>query len=220
VGGFQSLFAGLNWLARLIGTDPVPLAARIVLAALLATAGVYKMRHPLIAAAAAVNFRAIPRPWRTAGTALGLAETVGAVLLLAPIPTVAFVGCVMAGALSAGYVAVTARALSAEARFPCNCLPGFGADISRATLARAIAMLGAAIIGVTEPFRGTPVAIGSVLPALGLAAAAVGVPLASYTAVGAWRSYRAAAAEVDWAWVLAVRGGYAATPARRDSEAR
>lgn len=218
MGGFHHMFGGLTGLAHLVRTDPIPLAARLTLAAVLATAGLYKLRHPLIAASAAVNFRVIRHPWRIAGTALGLAETFVAALLVIPVHMAALVGCVAAGVLSAGYVAVTAKALGAAERFPCQCLPGLVGDVSPATLARAIAMVIAAGIGCLGPASGDDVAAHSILPAVGLAVACLGLPLAAAAANGAWRSYRLVMADVDWEWVLAVRGGYAALPTPRNPE--
>lgn len=214
MGGFRYLFDGLAGLGRLLGTDPVPLAARLALAGLLATAGMYKLRHPLIAAATAVNFRVIAHPWRAAGYALGLAETLAAVLLLLPAPAV-FAGCAWAGVLSAGYVVVTARALRAHERFPCGCLPG-GGDVSALTLARALAMAGAAIVGALGPAGGHTVDGSAVLPGVGLAAAFLGLPLAVFAATAAWRQYRRLIAETDWEWVIAVRTGHVAVAADRD----
>lgn len=218
MGGFQHLFGGLRGLVRLLAIDPLPLAARLTLAAVLATAGLYKLRHPLIAASAAVNFRVIRRPRRIAGIVLGLAEMFVAALLVMLVPTVALVGCAAAGALSVGYVAVTARALGAAERFPCQCLPGLVGDVSPATLVRAIAMAIAAVIGSLGPASSAHVAAHSILPAAGIAIACLGLPLAATAANGAWRSYRTVIADVDWEWVLAVRGGYAALPTPRNSQ--
>ncbi len=220
MGGFRHLYEGLAELGRLLGTGPVSLAARVAVAALLAASGVYKLRHPLVAAAAAVNFRVIPHPWKAAGLLLGLAETLVATALLAPVRLIALAGSASAGVLAAGYVVVTARALRAGRKFPCHCLPGLAGDVSAATLLRALAMVLAAGIGAVGPAVGATATTSYVVPAVGLAVASIGIPLAVFDAVVAWRLYRRLVAETDWEWVLAAGAGRIAEPVRREQEAR
>ena len=209
MGGFDLLIDGLASLGRGLGAGTVPLAARLALAAILGVAGVYKIRHPLVAAAAAVNFRVIRRPVKAAGRLLGQAEAGVAVALVLPVAPIALAGSVAAAGLALGYAAITARALRAGRTFPCNCLPGLVGDMSMATLIRALAMVLAAVVGALGPATG---ALGSVPPAAGLAVAAIGIPLAAYGATSAWRAYRRLIAETDWTWVLAARAGQIYVP--------
>jgi hypothetical protein len=215
VGGFELLSAWLAELWRWLGSDQVSLAARLALAALFVAAGGYKVRHPFVAATVMVNFRVIRRASKAAGALLGWAEVAVAALLLAPVAAVAVAGCAAAGLFAAAYVVVTARALRAGERFPCNCLPGLTGEVSRASVARAVAMVVAAVCGALAPFRGVTYSSDAVLDAVVLAAAAIGVPLAVSVAVTAWRSYRTVMADADWEWILAVRTGRVAVPDRR-----
>jgi hypothetical protein len=214
--GFRQLYGDLT---TLVGIGTISLAARLALAALLAASGVYKIRHPLVAAAAAVNFRVIPHPWKTAGFLLGLTETLVAASLLIPVRPVALAGSVAAGGLATGYVVVTGRALRAGRTFPCHCLPGLVGDVSAATLLRALAMVVAATVGAAGPVLGSTVTAASAVSAAGLAVASIGIPLAVFDAVVAWRSYSRLVKETDWVWVLAARAGQIAAPENRTQEA-
>jgi uncharacterized membrane protein YphA (DoxX/SURF4 family) len=215
VDGFELLSAGLAELWRWLGSDQVSLAARLALAALFAAAGAHKVRHPFVAATALVNFRVTRRASKAAGALLGWTEVAVAALLLAPVAAVAVAGCAAAGLLSAVYVVVTAKAVHAGERFPCDCLPGLTGEVSRASVARAVAMLIAAVGGAVAPLRGVTYPGDGMLDSVAIAAAGIGVPLAVSVAVTAWRSYRAVLANADWEWILAVRTGRVAVPERR-----
>ena len=132
MGGFRVLLDWFAYLGQTLGLATTSLAARVALAALLGAAGIDKLRHPRIAAVAAINFRVIPRPWKAFGTLIGLGESAIAAAQLVPVDAVAAAGAVAAGCLSLGYVFVLGRALLAGRRFPCDCLPGLvgneGAD--------------------------------------------------------------------------------------------
>jgi uncharacterized membrane protein YphA (DoxX/SURF4 family) len=202
VGGFRLLYQGFADLLSAATADPVPLSARIALAAVFAAAGTYKVRHPLVAAQAMVNFRVLASARKHMGRLLGVGETLIALTLLAPVAAVAFVGCAAAGSLSVGYVVVTVNALRRGDRFPCRCLPGLGGDVSPATLTRACAMVVGSAIGLVGPVRGAAVEAEQLVPATALAVAAVGFPLACVAARTGWRSYRSLLAATDWSWVL------------------
>jgi hypothetical protein len=217
MGGFALLLHAVAGLGRAIGMGTGSLAARLAVAVVLAVAGGYKLRHPLIAAVAAVNFRVVPRPWKAVGRLLGAAEVVVAAALITPVVAVAAVGALAAGVLGIGYVAVVGAALAADRRFPCNCLPGLVGDVSVATLARALAIIAGAALGLAGPLTG---ALGAPLPAAGLALAFLGLPLAGFGVVLAWGSYRAARRDTDWTWVLAARNGQVFVPPKQISERR
>jgi len=204
-------------LGQTLGLATASLAARLALAALLAAAGAYKVRHPLIAAVAATNFRVVPRPWKGAGSLLGIAEVAVAVAMVLPSRQIAAAGSMAAGCLCVGYAAVVSRALLAGRRFPCNCLPGLVGDVSVATLCRALAMAAGAVLGAMGPLSGA--AAADLPAAIGLAVSAIGLPLAVLGAAKAWRSYRTAIDEADWTWVLAAHAGQTFTPPPAPQEA-
>lgn len=205
MGGFRVLLDWFAYLGQTLGLATTSLAARVALAALLGAAGIDKLRHPRIAAVAAINFRVIPRPWKAFGTLIGLGESAIAAAQLVPVDAVAAAGAVAAGCLSLGYVFVLGRALLAGRRFPCDCLPGLVGDVSVATLVRAFVMAAGAALGSAGPLAHAPHAH---LPAaVGLAASALGIPLATLGAARAWRAYRAAVTDTDWTWVLEARAG-------------
>ena len=211
--GFRHLFAALTDLRHLVTSEPVPFAARLALAGLLATGGLYKLRHPLIAAIAMVNFRIIRQPRKSAAYPVGTVEILTAGMLLVPWPSVVLAGCSLAGCLCFGFAFLIGRAIRVRDRFPCHCLSGADDEVSVVTLLRAAAMVAAAVVGAAGPFeRGVAVPAAEVsVPGIGLAAVMLGVPLALYCAAVARRRYRAFLAVVDWEWVLSQRAGYVAT---------
>lgn len=216
MNGFEHLFDAIGALVRLLNNEPLPLAIRLALASVLGVAGLYKIRHPYMAAMSAVNFRIVPRPSKSVGWAIGLAEMASALLLVVPTREIALVGCLAAGALAFGYVVVITRALRAGEDFACNCLPGGDGKLSRVTLIRAVAMLAGAILGA----MGTATTFGensghSYLSATGLAVGLVGVPMAIFVAGLSWRKYRTILNDTDWIWVLAVRSGHTAAPVNK-----
>jgi hypothetical protein len=196
---------GFGQLARLFVADPATLAARLVVGVILVAAGVHKLLHPLVAATAAVNFRVIRRPWKSAGLALGAVEVIAGVAMLVPARMLAIGGCVVAIALCTGYTVVILRALVAGETFECNCLPGFSGAVSRLGLLRAVVMLAAAALGVVGAARSVFVTGDALASGLGLAIAAFFLPLAAVAATTAWRAYRELVTRVDWEMVLDAR---------------
>jgi hypothetical protein len=212
VGGFAHLLTALGSAGKGLVSDPVPFAARVALAALLLTAGVYKLRHPWSAALSAVNFRVVSTPSRIVGYAIGTAETLAAVTLLAPWPAVALAGCVLAGCLSVSFAVLSAAALRRNDRFACHCLSGADDNVSWATVTRAVAMVATAAVGVVGPVARSvalPGGTDAVL-AIGLAAVMLGLPATVYRTWVVWRRYRTFVHDIDWEWVFAVRSGRAA----------
>lgn len=199
---------GFRYIADALSAQPVSLAARLAVAALFAAAGLYKLRHPLIAAMSATRFRVAGRPRRVVGLVIGGAETTAAVLLLVPVSAVSAVGCVSAMTLAVAFALVIARALHAGERFACHCLPGSDDDISAATLWRAVALTTGTAIGLAGLAVGqAPYPVHALLPGTGIAIAAIGIPIAAFAAVKIWDRYRSFVAGVDWVWVIASREG-------------
>lgn len=207
---------GFRYLADALAAGPVTLGVRLAVAVLFAAAGIYKLRHPLVAATSAVNFRVVRRPRRVAGLAIGGAETVTAMALVIPLPTVAVAGCVLAAVFALAFAFVIARALRSGERFPCHCLPGSDDDMSAVTLWRALALATGAAIGVLGPLgRRSVFPAHDLLPGAGIALAVIGMPIAVHAASTVWRRYRSFIADVDWEWVIASREGRVAAPVRR-----
>jgi DoxX len=162
--------------------EPLPgvgvLAARIALAVLFALGGLSKLSGPDAIATAMVRYRLFRKPYRPVAYALGAAEAGTAVLLLSPPPFVAL-GCVAAGLLSLGFVAISVPALLRGDRFACGCLFG-QAQLSWAVPVRGAAMVAAAVIGGVGPLVvSAPVSAAAVPAAVGIAAIALGFPLAA-----------------------------------------
>jgi len=146
------------------------------------------------------------------GYAIGTAEAVAALALVAPWSTVALAGCVLAGCLSAAFALLSVAALRRNDDFACHCLSGADDKVSRATVTRAVAMVAGATVGAVGAARGAGWPGGTdALLAVGLAAVLLGLPVTVYRTWVVWRRYRAFIAEVDWEWVLAVRSGRAAS---------
>ncbi|MFL6120500.1 MauE/DoxX family redox-associated membrane protein [Actinophytocola sp.] len=166
----------------------IEIAARIMLAALFLTAGVNKLRRPLGAATAALQFRVVGQATPGVGYTLGTAEVVIGLLLVGPTP-VAAIGCLAAAALSLGFVVVSVLALRRGERFPCGCLSiSVREHVSWLTVVRAGAMTVSAVFaGSVAVSAGGAAGDASLDAAAGLAIIALGLPVA---VVMTWRIHR------------------------------
>ncbi|MGW7531262.1 MauE/DoxX family redox-associated membrane protein [Amycolatopsis sp. NPDC054798] len=161
--------------------EPLPgvgvLAARIALAALFALGGLSKLSGPDAIATAMVRYRLFRKPNRTFAYFLGVAEAGTAVFLLSP-PPFAALGCIAAGLLSLGFVAISVPALLRGDRFACGCLFGQARLSWVVVPVRGAAMAVAAVIGGVGPLVVSVPVPAAVPAAVGLAAIALGFPLA------------------------------------------
>lgn len=168
------------------------------LAGLFASAGLSKLRHPYVAAAAAVNFRVARRPRKAVGLVIGAVELAIAVALLAsPRPAVAIVACV----LGVVFFVVIALALGRGERFPCGCFGDSVEEIGPAALVRSGLMIAA---GMEIALVGRPeiASIGLWSQGAAVAALALGLPIL----MASMREIRAATLRLDdsldWEWIL------------------
>jgi hypothetical protein len=201
--GYEVIGDGFRWAADAATGDVGSLAARLAVAGLFAVAGVYKLRHPLIAAAAAARFGAVRHATARVGYALAAAELGTAALLVAWWRPATLAGCVAAAALALAFFVLLTRALLGGERFACHCMSSSEEEISAVTALRALAMAVAATAGAAGVLRGfTLPPATEALQAIGLAAALAGVPLALLTCMRLWRRHKRFMHETDWEWLL------------------
>jgi uncharacterized membrane protein YphA (DoxX/SURF4 family) len=203
VDGFQTVSELLDELGGQAIRPEIVLAVRLALACVFVLAGIVKLARPVPAAQAAVGFRVTSRPSIRFAVALGAAEVLTGLLLVSPVAEAVLVGSGLALALSAAFAFVTARALVADAAFPCACLSSATEAVSRITFVRAVAMAGAGIYAVslaasTEPYPPP----GSRVGPIPLALAFLGCPILIAAGVRLWRAHRAYMRQIDWEWVL------------------
>ena len=129
---------------------------RWFLVVMFVVAGVAKVRRPMLAAMAIVDFGIVRRPDRALGTALGGGELLVAALIAVPATTEA--GLAVAAALLWVFVAVIARSLATKREVACFCLGDPDSRISKwsglrtgALAALVTLQLGAARPEVTAP---------------------------------------------------------------------
>jgi hypothetical protein len=220
MGGAQYLFQTVAHLAGLASSFSFSL--RLVLATLFVVGGVYKLRRPLDAAIAAVNFGILKRPWKPAGYAFGIAELCLGVLLLSPSLPLAAAALGLSTGLSVGFAFVTGRALAAGGKFSCHCLPGSDGELSSRSLWRAIAMIVASVASALGLLFSRMVVPQppSIAGAAGLAAVILGIPLAVTSAAAVWVDYRHFMVETDWEWVIQLRALGGKSPAFRPQPPR
>lgn len=116
---------------RAVRGELVPLAVWL-LAFVFCWSGAVKLRRPLLAAAALVNFRLARRPRRLAGWLTGSTE----LLLAVALPLAPRLALPLAALMLTGFSALLLRGLRAGERFPCYCFGDPHAALSHLTLAR------------------------------------------------------------------------------------
>jgi hypothetical protein len=136
MGGFSSALAyGDDLLDALSGSSGTGVIAWL-LAAVFALSGGLKLRRPILAAMAIVDFGVVRRMRPVLGRLLGISElTLAAGLLVAP-----RFGGVIATVLLWFFVVLIARSLRAGGDFACFCFGDSSAPLSRGTLARTAAL--------------------------------------------------------------------------------
>jgi hypothetical protein len=137
LGGFAHLLDGAS---AVISTDSHHIATAVV-AAVLAWSGTAKLRRPLPAAWALVDFGVVRHVHPRAGLALGLLEAglAGALVLgLAAGGALAALAASAAALLLAAFAAAIARSLARGASFNCACFGAGDSPLSTATLGRAV----------------------------------------------------------------------------------
>ncbi|HEX2296416.1 MAG TPA: MauE/DoxX family redox-associated membrane protein [Actinomycetota bacterium] len=120
MGGFEHAQALAGDLVdALVGAEGQAVT-RWFLVAMFGVAGVTKLRRPMLAAMAMVDFGVVRRPRRELGLALGAAEVL--VALAVAIPVTSGAGRWVAAGLLWAFVAVTVRALATKRDVACFCL--------------------------------------------------------------------------------------------------
>jgi hypothetical protein len=188
VGGF----AGLADAAAAIASADGHHLAVAAIASTLAWSGAVKLRQPMPAAWALVDFRVVRHVRRCAGLALGLLEAGVALALIAALaagatPTTAAAGA--AALLFAAFAAAIGAALRRGASFDCACFGAEDTPLSAFTLARAVLLCGAsAVLAATASTAGPVNGAGDVAATLVAGTSAVGtcVLLASTPRLLSW----------------------------------
>jgi hypothetical protein len=152
VNGFES---ALSLLAKALHLITAPTGHGIavwILAIVFVWSGVAKLRQPTLAAVAMVDFGVLRRVRPRLGSALGAAELLLALLLIAgTLP--ALILPVTAGLLWL-FVLLIARSLHSGKDFACFCLGDADSRLSRLTLVRtgALALLASVMAVVPQPY--------------------------------------------------------------------
>jgi hypothetical protein len=143
-----------------------------VLAIVFAWSGIAKLRRPILAAMAMVDFGVLRRVRPHLGVVLGAAELSLALLLAAGALRVLFLP--VAAALLWLFVLLIARSLHSGKRFACFCFGEADSELSRLTLVRtaALAML-ATVVAIGSPPAGALSGSGSAFALQGVSAAAI-----------------------------------------------
>lgn len=199
--GFDYIAGALSGLTNALMRAPVPLAIRLCLATLFLVAGIYKLRHPAVAAMAVVNFRVISKPERRAGFGVGFVEVVLAALLVTPNTITMRLGSVGAGLAALAYSFVISRALAQGGAFECNCLPLTTGPISFWSLARSVGMFVLAGLAAAASWQSGTMG-GSISTAVAIAAGLFGLPTAVFVTVKMLSLYRHLTHNMDWTWAI------------------
>jgi hypothetical protein len=144
MSGFRALESLADDLPQLAFSPDGQGAIRWMLAATFVLAGVAKLRRPVLAALAMVDFAVASRVRLWTGSALGAAEVMIAVALVVP-PLHVF-GALSATALLWFFTLLIARALVRGASFSCACFGPLDSPISRTTLLRTSILAGGATL--------------------------------------------------------------------------
>ena len=148
-----------------------------VLASVFIVSGISKVRSPVFAALAMLNFGLIRTVRAWVGRVAGAVElAIAAALLIWPVLLPALVA---ASALLMLFVAMITRALLVGDRFTCGCFGTHGRPISTATLARTLTLLGVSIGSVVAMARGGVVPRSPSTWVLGLCSGVLLVSLAA-----------------------------------------
>jgi hypothetical protein len=155
MGGFSSMLTYGNDLLDALTWSTGTGAIAWLLAAVFALSGSVKLRRPVLAAMAFVDFGVARRVHGTLGWSLGIGElTLAVALIVAP-----RFGGMIATVLLWFFVVLIARSLRAGGRFACFCFGDSNASLSRWTLIRTAALaLLATDVAIAAPGVG---AVGS-----------------------------------------------------------
>lgn len=137
MNGFESLADLLGRVVDILG-PPVGGILASAIAILLAISGSAKIRHPISAALAMVDFGLVSRPLLVLGRLAGTVEVTIAAGLLVGVWRSAW--ATVASLLFAFFAVLIGRSLLLGRTFPCNCFGRSGALLSRWTLIRAVSL--------------------------------------------------------------------------------
>lgn len=143
-----------------------------VLAIIFAWSGIAKLRQPILAAMAMVDFGVLRRVRPRLGSALGAVELSLALLLAAGALRTVFLP--IAAALLWVFALLIAKSLRSGKRFACFCFGEADSELSRLTLVRTATLaLLATVVAVGSPVTGAHPRFGSAYALQGVSAAAI-----------------------------------------------
>jgi hypothetical protein len=149
------------------------------LAGVFGWSGVTKLRRPMLAAMAMVDFGVVKRVQRWYGSLLGVSEVVLAAVLLAAAGShhAGLQIALWAAAFLLGFFTlIVGRSLVRGENFPCACFGENDTELSRATLVRTGTLTGAAVIlGLASPLQHTTHSTATLGLAAVTAIAALGI---------------------------------------------
>jgi hypothetical protein len=172
MNGFESALALVVDALRL-ATRPAGYGIAVwVLAIIFAWSGISKLRQPILAAMAMVDFGVLRRVRPYLGSALGAAELSLALLLATG--TLPNLFLPVAAALLWVFVLLIAKSLWSGKQFACFCFGEADSELSRLTLVRTAALaLLASVVAVASPPKGTHPGFGSTYALQAASAAAI-----------------------------------------------
>lgn len=176
MSGFEALRSGAQWVADAVLQPPMADVFTWILVGVFAWSGIVKLKNPIAAAMAMVDFNVVRRARRLYGFGLGAAETTLAVWLALGLRPQAALGA--ASILFATFVILIGRSLTRGAEFTCHCFGDDEGKISVKTLARALMLL--SLSGLL--FLAAPIEEGS-LGATDVPAAVTGVAIVGMVAL-------------------------------------
>ena|SRR5437762_11015367 len=150
MSGYEIVFSFLREIVLLVIEPDGHSIAVLYLAGVFVWSGTVKLRQPMLAALAIVDFRVVRQVRSYLGTALGAGETLVALVLIVGVLPQLTLG--FAAALLWAFTFLITRSLLAGERFACFCFGDSDSKLSNFTLLRTLALaLLASLLAITSP---------------------------------------------------------------------
>lgn len=201
MGGFGVLRDGFVALFGMLSSAHADLTARYLLAAVFILAGSFKLQHPQVAADSIVAFGVGTQANPRNGLALGAAEVIIALLLVAD-QTAAF-GALAVVIATLLYLTLIVLALYRGRRFPCACFSSAADDIDSGTALRAGILVVVALMAAYGSLRGAVPIRWSDRPLyVVVAVALIALVALANSTVRVWRRNQRLDLSLDWEWIV------------------
>lgn len=174
MGGFDLIWRAVQDTWAALGSSDTHVVGVWIIALVLTWSGTAKVRHPVEAAGALLDFGVSSRLRPGLGAALGWGELAVAALVVLSLPAGAAphaAALAVATALFGAFTVLLARSLRNGRQFPCRCFGSDDAPLSRFTLVRAgmlavlAGLLLAGALGLAPAADDAPLALAGVVAA-------------------------------------------------------